>query len=197
MTYGDEIRRKAIHLGSAIFPLIYWLTDQRTMFWILVPLVAFALIVETARQFSPSVQQVVHRLLGSILRIEEKRLFTGATYVVISCLIMIAFFPKGIAIATLLFMSISDALASLVGQRVPSARFLGKSVAGSSAFFLSAAAIAAWQLPHALIVGLCGAVAATLAEAASLRWGAMKIDDNLAIPVAGGSVMLLLQAYGV
>lgn len=194
MTYWDEIRRKAIHLGSAGFPLVYWLTDNRTlMLQILIPLVVFAIIVESARQFSPAVETFVQRWLGKIMRLEEKRLFTGATYVVISALIMVAFFPRQIAIATLLFMSISDAAASLIGIRFGKVKFLGKSLAGSSAFLVSALLIVAWILPDRLLIGALGAVAATIAEALSLRWGPIKIDDNLAIPLTSGLVMILLQ----
>lgn len=194
MTYWDEIRRKAIHLGSAGFPVIYWLTDNRTlMLQILIPLVLFAIIVETARQFSPAIEALVQRWLGKIMRLEEKRLFTGATYVVISALIMIAFFPKPIAVAALLFMSISDAAASLIGIRFGKVRFLGKSLAGSSAFLVTALAIAVLIMPRTLLTGAIGAVAATIAEALSLRWGPIKIDDNLAIPLTSGLVMILAQ----
>lgn len=194
MTYWDEIRRKAIHLGSAGFPVVYWLTDNRTlMLQILIPLVLFAIIVETARQFSPAIEAFVQRWLGKIMRLEEKRLFTGATYVVISALIMIAFFPKPIAIAALLFMSISDAAASLIGIRFGKVRFLGKSLAGSSAFLVTALAIAVLIMPRTLLTGAIGAVAATIAEALSLRWGPIKIDDNLAIPLTSGLVMILAQ----
>lgn len=194
MTYWDEIRRKAIHLGSAGFPVIYWLTDNRTlMLQILIPLVLFAIIVETARQFSPAIEAFVQRWLGKIMRLEEKRLFTGATYVVISALIMIAFFPKPIAVAALLFMSISDAAASLIGIRFGKVRFLGKSLAGSSAFLVTALAIAVLIMPRTLLTGAIGAVAATIAEALSLRWGPIKIDDNLAIPLTSGLVMILAQ----
>jgi dolichol kinase len=193
MTYWDEIRRKAIHLGSAGFPLLYWFTGNRTlMLQILIPLVAFAIIVESARQFSPAVEAFVQRWLGKIMRLEEKRLFTGATYVVISALIMIAFFPQQIAIATLLFMSVSDAAASLIGIRYGRIRFLGKSLEGSLAFLVSAFAIAAWLMPNNLLVGALGAVVATIAEALSLRWGPIKIDDNLAIPLASGTAMFLM-----
>lgn len=194
MTYWDEIRRKAIHLGSAGFPVVYWLTDNRTlMLQILIPLVLFAIIVETARQFSPAIEAFVQRWLGKIMRLEEKRLFTGATYVVISALIMIAFFPKPIAVAALLFMSISDAAASLIGIRFGKVRFLGKSLAGSSAFLVTALAIAVLIMPRTLLTGAIGAVAATIAEALSLRWGPIKIDDNLAIPLTSGLVMILAQ----
>lgn len=198
MTYWDEIGRKAIHLSSAIFPLVYHYTSCEFMLWVMVPLVAFALAVETARQSVPAVEAWVQRWLGKIMRREEKRLFTGATYVVISVLLMIALFPKEIAITALLFMSISDALASLIGIKFGGTwRFLGKSVAGSSAFFLSAIAIALWQLPAHPLVGLAGAATATIAEALALRFGDFKVDDNFSIPLSSGVVMLLLLNAGL
>ncbi len=198
MTYWDEIGRKAIHLSSAAFPLVYYYTSCEFMLWVLVPLVAFALIVETLRQFVPAVEAWIQRWLGNIMRREEKRLFTGATYVVISVLIMIALFPREIAITALLFMSISDALASLIGIKFGGTwRFLGKSVAGSSAFFISAVVIALWQLPDHRLVGLAGAATATIAEALSLRFGNFKVDDNFSIPLSSGVVMLLLLNAGL
>jgi hypothetical protein len=42
MTYGDEIRRKLVHLSSGAFPVAYWLTDRPFMLRVLVPLVAVA-----------------------------------------------------------------------------------------------------------------------------------------------------------
>src|SRR5437867_3786827 len=113
MTYWDEIGRKSIHLGSSVFSLIYWFTDKTSMLWLMIPLVAFAIAVESLRQFVPAVQAFIQRWLGNILRVEEKRLFTGATYVAIGVLISVLLFPKPIAITVMLFLSISDALASL------------------------------------------------------------------------------------
>lgn len=198
MTYWDEIGRKAIHLSSAIFPLVYYYTSGTFMLWVMVPLVAFAVLVETVRQFIPPVERWIQRWLGNIMRREEKRLFTGATYVVISVLLMIALFPREIAITALLFMSISDALASLIGIKFGGTRrFLGKSVAGSSAFFLSAVALALWQLPDHPLVGLAGAATATIAEALALKFGEFKLDDNFSIPLSSGIVMLLLRDAGL
>jgi dolichol kinase len=141
------------------------------------------------------VQTAVQRTLGRILRADEGKLLTGATYVAISVLLVVLLFPdKRIGATVLLFMSVSDALASLVGMKIPSARFLGKSVAGSAAFFLSAVAIALWQLPDRWLLAIIGAADATLIEAAPLRIGESRVDDNLAIPLGSGAIMTLLAA---
>lgn len=193
MTYWDEVGRKSIHLGSSIFAVVYWFTDQTFMLRLMIPLTLFGLVVETLRQFSPPVQSFVQRCLGKVMRVEEEKVFTGATYVALGVLLSILLFPKPIAITVMLFLSISDALASLVGIKFGTVRFLGKSLAGSTAFFLSAAGIALWAMPEARVVGLAGAAIATLTEAVSLRWGRLKLDDNLSIPLVSGGAMLALS----
>lgn len=198
MTYWDEIQRKAIHLGSSLFSLIYVLTDKPFMLKLMIPLVVFAVVVESLRQFVPPVQAFVQRWLGSILRVEEKRLFTGATYVAIGVLISVMLFPKPIAITVMLFLSVSDAFASLIGIKFGKTRFLGKSAAGSLAFLLTALIIVICVMPsdHRWI-GVAGAFAATITEAISFRWREFKLDDNFSIPLVSGGVMLgLTQLIG-
>jgi dolichol kinase len=197
MTYWDEINRKSIHLGSSVFSLLYWFTDKPIMLRVMIPLVTFSILVETLRQYVPAVQASVQRWLGKILRVEEKKLFTGATYVAIGVLLCVLMFPeslKKMAIAVMLFLSISDALASLVGIKFGRARFLGKSLAGSAAFLLSAVAIATLVLwgesASWRVIGLVGAVVATVTEAITFRWGEFKLDDNFSIPLVSGGVMV-------
>ncbi|MFQ5806636.1 MAG: diacylglycerol/polyprenol kinase family protein [Phycisphaerae bacterium] len=194
MTYGDEIRRKLIHLGSAAFPLAYWATDRQFMLRVLVPLAAVAIVAETLRRLSPGFRAFIDRWLGRVLRRTEAHTFTGATYVTVANLLAIVLFEKPIAITVLLFLSVSDALASLVGIRFGTVRFLGKSLAGSMAFFVSGAAIALYVLRATPLVGLAGALIGTVVEALSLKIGAHKLDDNLSIPLITGAAMTGLQA---
>lgn len=192
--YREEVGRKLIHVGSALFPILYWYTDRRTMLWLMIPLVAFALVVETARFFSPAVRALVHRLVGRILRPAEKQLLTGATYVAISILLCVLVFEKPVACTVLLFMSVSDAAASLVGIRVGGPKFFGKSVSGSAAFLVTALAVGWWMMPGDFPIALAGAVVAMVIEALPLHIGPFKVDDNLAIPLGGGIVMTWLLA---
>ncbi|MFN0136230.1 MAG: diacylglycerol/polyprenol kinase family protein [Phycisphaerae bacterium] len=171
-------------------------TERETMLWVMGGLVAFAVALESARMISPAVREAVNMTIGRIMRPSEKRLFTGATYVAIACLLCIWWFPKPVAITALLFMSISDAAASLVGIKLGGPRFLGKSLSGCSAFLISALAVAWLTMPEHRWIGLIGAVVAMIVEATPLRWGLVKIDDNLAIPLISGAVMSVLLANG-
>lgn len=164
------------------------------MLWVMGVLVGLGLVLEIGRFVSPSVRAVVNTAIGRIMRPAEKKLFTGATYVGIACLLCIWWFPKPVAITALLFMSISDAAASLVGIKLGGPRFLGKSLSGCSAFLASALAVAWLTMPEHRWIGVLGAVVAMVVEAIPLRFGPVKIDDNLAIPLISGWVMVGLLA---
>jgi dolichol kinase len=124
----------------------------------------------------------------------EAHAFTGATYVTLANLLAILLFEKEIAVTVLLFLSISDALASLVGIRFGRTRFFGKSLAGSVTFFISAVAIALWMLPAAWLTAPVGALVATVVEAVPIRVGKCRLDDNLLIPLVAGAAMTALRA---
>ncbi|MFQ6048849.1 MAG: diacylglycerol/polyprenol kinase family protein [Phycisphaerae bacterium] len=194
MTYLDEIRRKLIHLGSAAFPIAYWATDQRFVLRVLIPLAVVAIVLETLRHWRPGFRALIDRLLGRVLRQAEAHTLTGATYVTFAALISIVAFPKPVAVTVLLFLSVSDALASLIGLRFGKVRFFGKSLAGSAAFFISASAIALYLLPTTRLLALAGALIGTVVEALPLKIGEHKLDDNLSIPLITGAAMTALAA---
>ena len=198
MTYGDEIRRKLVHLGSGVFPVAYWLTDRPFMLRVLVPLVVVAIVTETLRHQSPGFRAFIDRWLGRIIRKAEAHTLTGATYVTLAALLTIVLFEeKPIAITALLFLSVSDALASLVGIRFGRARFFGKSLAGSTAFFVSAGAIGLFMLSATPLIALAGALVGTVVEALPLKIGGYRLDDNLSIPLIAGAAMTALNtAFG-
>jgi dolichol kinase len=192
MTYQQEIWRKLIHLGSAAFPIAYWLTDKPFMLWVLVPLAVIAVGAETLRHLKPRFRAFIDRWLGRLLRQAEDHTLTGATCVTLGAMLSIALFDKPIAITVLLFLSVSDALASLVGIRFGRVRLGGKSLEGSAAFLVSAVAIALLVLRSAPLVAVLGAVVATVVEALPLKIAGRKLDDNLTIPLISGAAMSLL-----
>jgi dolichol kinase len=192
MTYQQEIWRKLIHLGSAAFPIAYWLTNQTVMLWVLVPLTVIAVGAETLRHLRPGFRALVDRWLGRLLRRAEDHTLTGATCVTLAALLSILLFDKPIAIAVLLFLSISDALASLVGIRFGRVRIGHKTLEGSAVFLVSAVAIALLVLRSAPLVAVFGAVVATVVEALPLKIAGHKLDDNLTIPLVSGAAMTLL-----
>lgn len=188
-----ELARKSIHLSSSIIPLLYLITPRSVALWILAATVAVFLLMEVVRKGHSPLGRLVNFLFGFMLRRSESGNFTGATWVVIAAFFTILLFPKPIAVAVLLMLSISDSFASLVGMTLGQTRWIGgKSLAGSGAFFLSAVAIGVICLPGQPLTVLGGALAATVAEAIDLRFGRVHVNDNLLIPLAAGCTMQVL-----
>ena len=95
------------------------------------------------------------------------------------------------AIAALLFLSIGDPVAALVGNRIGGPRFFGKSPVGTLAFALASLSIASMLMVtdvirHHWAIGV-GASIAALVELVPLR-----IDDNVTIPLISGGAMTLM-----
>jgi len=197
MRYLDELGRKAIHLGSSAIPITYMFISRRTAVWILGALVLVAIVIETLRHFIPAVKAWFERRMGNIFRDFESRTLTGASYVVFGAFLAVLLFDKRIAITVLFFVSISDALASLIGIKFGGKlRFFGKSLAGSGAFLISAVIIAMLALPDDPPAALLGALVATIVEALPLRIAGNKLDDNLTVSLSSGLVMTLMSAPG-
>lgn len=191
--YGAELARKSVHFTSALCPIIYAFISWKLMMILVTPVIAIVVALDLGRYRVAWINALFAYCFGHMLREREHRTLSGATYVMLSVGICILLFPKPIAIAALLMMSVSDALASLVGMKAGGPRWIGdKSVAGSAAFFISAIAISWICLPDAKLAGLAGAAFATFAEATPLTCGKHIADDNLVVPLSAGAVMWLL-----
>ena len=133
------------------------------------------------------------RWLAPLLKARETRRITGANYMVLAALVVFLFFNQPVAVAALLFLSLGDPAAALVGMRTPGPRIFGKSPGGTVAFI-----VAAWGVAGILVATgvveyhwglLAGGVVAGLAELAPLP-----LDDNLSVPIAAG---LAMHFFGV
>ena len=149
--------------------------------------------MEIARFKVEWLNQCLVRWLAPLLKADEDRRITGATYMVIAGLIAFLLFDTVVAVSAMLFLALGDPAAALVGRRTPDPRLFGKSPDGTIAFLVVSLLIVAvlvdsGRFPYhwALLVG--GAVAA-LVELAPVP-----PDDNLTIPLAAGGAMHLLGA---
>jgi dolichol kinase len=190
--YRGEIGRKLIHFSSALIPLHYLFLSRAWMLLLLGGCLALMLALELLRATRPAVRAQFEYWLGFMLRPAERGALTGATWVFLAAFLAIALFRADVAIAVLLILSISDSLAALIGRRFGRQQFLGKSLAGSSAFFLSALLLTGLTLPAWPGVAFMGAAVATVIEALDLRIGPLQLNDNLAIPLVTGIVLMLL-----
>jgi len=148
-------------------------------------------LVEAVRLRLPSVNGLLVSRFGLLLKETESRKVTGATYFILAALAAFLLFDESIAVAALLFLSLGDPAAALVGRRAPGIRFFGKSPIGTLAMVLVASGIAG--VLSAAGVGdrhwglYVGAVSAGMTELLPLP-----VDDNVTIPLVSGGVMTLL-----
>jgi glycerol-3-phosphate acyltransferase PlsY len=99
-------------------------------------------------------------------------------------------YDKGIAIACLLFLTLSDSLAALFGKSIGKIKIKDKTLEGSIAFLLSAIVIVYFIKSLNFTVGLFGAIVATIIELFVTN-----INDNLSIPIISGLVMQLVKSF--
>ncbi len=199
-SYGTELIRKGIHLCSLSIPVVYYFLTRETALAILVPLTLAFGLSDLARLFLPSVRALYERLFGFLLRRHERstryRRLNGATYVLLSATICVWLFPKVIVITAFAILIVSDTAAALVGRKFGRHPFLGKSLEGTTAFFISALVVVAvapkvLYLPSEYLIGICAAFLGALVEAVS---GDL-LDDNLSIPLSIGLAMWGLYLF--
>lgn len=185
---GAECSRKSFHVATAGAPLLLLWTGPAAARATLLILALVALLIEALRRTQPG-QRLFNRFFSRMLRKAEASDLTGATWLLIGFLISAIAFRPAIAAAAMLFVSISDAAASVVGTRFGRGR--EKSLPGVLTFLGSAMVIGWLCLPDPT-VGTAGAAAATLAESTRVRVGRWRLNDNLMIPLVAGAVMSAL-----
>jgi dolichol kinase len=188
--FRKEIWRKAIHLSSIVIPIFYFFTPKPTALAVSAALTVLAIALDLGRHYYPPLRRLFHTIVGPLLRSHERdrhaKRLNGGTYVLIAATVSIFLFPKLIAITGFLILIVSDLSAALVGKKFGKRKFLGKSVEGSAAFFVTAmlVIVATPKVgygPGEYLLGAVAALAATIVEA-----GASWIDDNLSIPLTVG-----------
>ncbi|PKN74039.1 MAG: phosphatidate cytidylyltransferase [Candidatus Cloacimonetes bacterium HGW-Cloacimonetes-3] len=187
----SETLRKSIHLSSLVIPFSYRYIlgfNRRLGFSIILVAFSISLVVEFHRFWQRSFRKTFNRLFGMILRRHEQRDLTGATYLLFSAMICVAFFEPVIASCAMAFLSIGDTFAAIVGMSLGKRKFIGmsKSLEGSIACFVSCFIFGLFWLKSP-VLALGGALAATIAEL-----GRIPLDDNLKIPFSAGLVMTIL-----
>ena len=197
--FRHEFARKAIHLSSLLIPLIYWHIGRTQALLILAPVTAGFFLVDVTKHFVPFLSTWYHSIFGTMLRNHElsrERLhLNGATWITLAAFVLIAFFPKTIAVAAFAMVSVSDTVAALVGKRYGKHRFGQKSYEGSFAFFASALFVVALIPALPLQVGFAMALAGTVAEALAMKIAGFRIDDNFSVPLAGSIAGVLTSAW--
>jgi dolichol kinase len=179
--------RKLFHLsGSGIALLYFFYIDKKeTALLCLMPLLLFFVAMDLLRLAKPRINDLILKYFHIlILEREQKNLF-GSTYYMIGSFLSVLLFDKQIAVVSILFLSLGDPLASLVGSGWGRLKVWGKTLEGSLAFFIASLVVGLFFF--ALPIALSGALAATMAELLPL-----KLNDNLYIPLVSGVILSFL-----
>lgn len=189
MISSHEYVRKAIHLLNLVIPLSYWhiFPNKSDFLKILFGLTCLFLFIDVIRSRFPFIKIFFIKIFGKMLRNHEiKGKFTGATWVMIASLLTISLFPKNIAILSLIFMSLGDTFAALVGRKFGKVTFFNKTFEGFLGGLFPCIIIAFYFNSLPFYISLIGAFSAMLIEVVPIP-----IDDNLSIPVFSASAMTI------
>ena len=185
-----EYQRKAIHLFNLIIPFSYWfiIPDQNKFKIIIITFTALFILADYFRTKSKLIKKLFIIFFDKMLREHElKGRFTGATWVMISASVTILVFPKYIAIISLIFMSIGDTFAALIGRKFGKLKIYDKSFEGFLGGLIACLVAAYYYDPLPFYISGVGALTAMLFETLPLP-----LDDNFRIPIGSAIIMTIL-----
>jgi len=115
--------RRLFHVvaGSSI-PISGIFISEILMIWALVALTASGLALDLVRFRVSWLNELVLNWMAPLLKQDEESHITGATYMVIAALFVFVVFGKEVAIPAMLFLSLGDPAAAIVGRRMPGFR---------------------------------------------------------------------------
>ncbi|OGV26320.1 MAG: dolichol kinase [Ignavibacteria bacterium RIFOXYA2_FULL_37_17] len=197
--YKSEVLRKTIHLFSLSIPTVYYFITKELALSILVPLTIFSLLVDYGRYYSKPLAEIINKFFGIIMRKHEfdakKKNLNGATYVLISAVIVVLIFPKVFVVTAFAVLIIGDISAALVGRKYGKTKFLFKSLEGTLAFFFFSCFVVLLS-PKVegnlteYLIGFAAVGVGAIAENISGEWA----DDNFMIPITMCIAMWILYA---
>jgi dolichol kinase len=148
-------------------------------------IVLVLLIADVYRLRNDQANRLFFRTFAALASPREARGIASSTWYAIGLLAAFALFAREVAVSSVLVMGLADPLAGYVGRRFGRRPLLGGTLAGTLTFLVVASAIL--MVRHPALVALLAAAVSALAERRS--W---PLDDNLAVPLACGTVLTAL-----
>ena len=184
--------RKIFHSLSAILviPTLMLPDPQRKLFFIVIFLIV--LLIDTLRLNNRGFRRLFLVFFKDILKREEFRVYSGATFLFFAVMLLNLLFSKEVAAFSLLLLTISDPLASIMGIYMkPRVRLFGdKTLWGFIGFLLGGFSISLFFHHIPWEAKIIAVITGALVELLSFG-----IDDNLLIPI-GSAVVLQITKGG-
>jgi dolichol kinase len=182
MVDARSIARKVFHFSGASVPLCYLLAGKTAALIFSLILLALSIIFEFLRIRGGMDISLVKRYMQ--VKDSESGKPTGSFFYLLAAPITILLFREPVAIASLFIVAIADPLCSLAGMQWGRTKMFGKSLEGSSVFFVvSLLILSVFSFPVYLRIG--AALVATFVELLTPKW----LDDNLTIPIVTALVL--------
>jgi phytol kinase len=189
-----EIKRKLVHLSSAVYILIYYLVEtffsQRTALLTLV----FFLILLSFLEFLKMKYNRKIPIFHLIYRDNEKNTLSGSIYLILGVIIAFAIFDFDIAVTAILMMIVGDTASAIMGKignhKIDGYRASWEGVISEFLIDIAIGFIFINNIPVIFIMALTATFVETVLK---------PVDDNLAVPVvagfAGQALMIILRHF--
>ncbi len=183
--------RRLFHMVFAsVFPVMALLLPYAWLLIILLATAALVVLVDLARLRVNRLNAIFLRFFRPVVRPREETRVTGASYVLLGTLGAFVLYPRDAAVLAVLFTSLGDPVAGMVGQRAPGWRILGKSPWGTAAMVATGLAVAG--LMHFTgVIGFRWQIAAGALVAGIVELLSLPPDDNVWVPLAAGGFITL------
>lgn len=192
--------RKIWHfLGVIMIAVLYHNLTRPMALQTLVLVASISIFIDVFRQRSEGFNRGVLKVMGFLMRENERTGIAGTTYLLIGVLIIVAIFPPSVVMLSLLFLAIADPVASYYGIRYGRDKLIGrKSLQGSmAAFFVCVMISAIYFFAHnmmterilivSILAGFIGAVSEIIPVG--------DLDDNLVLPVVSSCLLWIVYFF--
>jgi len=200
LSYSAELQRKALHLSALLVPLLMTIMDRTTILYLFGFTAGVAVTADVLRVRSEGFARFINRFFGFMIRKIERPpvggpvVINGATWIILSALLLSILFPLTIAAPALIMFMLGDAAAALIGRRFGRIHWFSspRTVEGSLAFFLVGLGVIFLFPEIPFWIGVTGTAIACLAEILPGPF-----NDNIRVPLLAASVLYGLMWFFV
>lgn len=197
----QHLGRKFYHflMGMGCFALYAFLINREQALMLLVGLGGVFVVGDLLRLRSATLNNVVLKYFGGLMRREELKSVSGNSFYVLGLFFVVLLFPKPVVLLSVLFLAIGDPVAAVVGTLYGKHKLIGKKslegaaanlVCSGLAAFIFALAYLQMELPRAIFLASIGAIASVVAELCPLP-----VDDNFTIPAVSATLLALVSVF--
>jgi len=191
----QELGRKILHIMIGIAALLLIVFNLVSSFIIFIIFIICIILSLLSLKFK---LPIVNFFLENFERSEDKNRLPGRGYLfaVAGSLLALQLFERNIALASITILIFADPTSCLVGKlfgRTKSFIDNKKNIEGHIAGFLVSSLFALFFVSPALAIA--GSLVAMLFESIIIEIQKIRLDDNLIIPLAAGTTMLLIVRF--